>query len=115
MKGFTLKLEVHERLALLNLLPTKSSYAGLKSVRKAKEIISFTPEEVEYYELAHDDGQTKWSSAKAVQRVLDAPMEEYIVDLVRQKLSEMEKKKELTDQYLSLYEKFVIAYLTVGP
>jgi len=115
MKGFTLKLEVHERLALLNLLPTKSGYAGLKSIRKAKEIISFTPEEVEYYELVHDSGQTKWSSSKAVQRVLDAPMEEYIVDLVRQKLSEMERKQELTEQYISIYEKFVLAYLTVSP
>lgn len=108
-----MKLEVHERLALLNLLPQKGSYAGLKSLRKAREIISFTPEEAEFYELSHENGQTKWSSAKAVERVLDAPLEEYVIDIVRQKLSEMEKKKELTEQYLSLYEKFVIAYLHV--
>ena len=108
-----MKLEVHERLALLNLLPQKGSYAGLKSLRKAREVISFSPEEAVFYELVHDSGQTKWSSAKAVERVLDAPLEEYVIDIVRQKLSEMEKKKELTEQYLSLYEKFVIAYLHV--
>ena len=35
-----MKLEVHERLALLQLLPASGDYAALKTIRRAKEMIT---------------------------------------------------------------------------
>ena len=109
-----MKLEVHERIALLDLLPKQSDYIGLLALRKAREIISFTPEESEYYELRiGDDKRWHWDGPKASQRILDAPIEEYIVGLIREKLAELNDKKLLSELYLSLYEKFITNYQAV--
>ena len=110
-----MKLEVHERLSLLALLPKEGDYAALQTLRRAREMLSFTPEEVAFYEIKNVPGadgvpQTQWSTAKAAEKVKDCPVDEYTMNVIREKLAEMSKKKKLTEQYMSVYEKFVIAY-----
>jgi hypothetical protein len=109
-----MKLEVHERISILNLLPQQANYVGVKALRKAKEIISFNEEEREFYGLhINEQGNWEWEGAKASQRVADIPIEQYIVETIREKLAEMDSKAALTDQYTSLYEKFIINYRAV--
>lgn len=110
-----MKLEVHERIALQTLLPKEGDYAALKQYRQAREMFAFTPEEMAFYELKTvfgPDGKpsTNWSMEKASQQVKDCPVTEFIMDVVRNSLSEMNRKKKLTENYLSLYEKFVVMY-----
>ena len=110
-----MKLEVHERLALLPLLPAEGDYAALKVIRRAKEMISFTQEEVDFYEIKTVPGadgrpQTQWSSAKAAEAIKDVPVDEYIVNLIRDKLADLNKRHKLTEQFMSIYDKFVVAY-----
>ena len=105
-----MRLEVHERIALLSILPTKGDYAGLKTIRRAREMISFSPDEIKFYELVQDGGQTKWSTAKASEQIKDVPVDEYTTNVIREKLAELNTKDELTEQYMSVYEKFVIDY-----
>jgi hypothetical protein len=110
-----MRLEVHERLALITLLPTKGDYAALKTIRRAREMLSFTPEEIAFYEMRTDVGdngkpQTKWSPTKAAEAIKDCPVDEYTTHLFRDKLAEMNRKKELTEQFMSIYEKFVVDY-----
>lgn len=109
-----MKLEVHERIALLSLLPKEGDFAALKSIRRAREIFSFTPEEIKFFELQETNeggiGKTTWNSFKAAQQIKDCPIEEYIMDVVRAKLSELNRQRKLTQETVSLYEKFVAAY-----
>ena len=110
-----MKLEVHERIALLGLLPKEGDYAALKAVRRAREMFSFTPEEMSYYELRSSPGvdgkpQVVWNKDKSSSQVKDVPVDEYITDMIRASLAELNKKKRLTEEYLSLYEKFVVMY-----
>ena len=109
-----MKLEVHERIALLDLMPKQADYVGLQALRKAKEIISFTPEEAEFFELnVGEDGNWHWDGAKASQKVLDAPIEQYVVETIREKLAEMDSNQALSEMYLSLYEKFIVNYRAI--
>jgi len=109
-----MKLAVHERISLLNLLPQQANYVGVMALRKAKEIISFNEEEREYYKLhINDAGNWEWDGARASKRVADLPIEQYIVETVRKKLAEMDGSGTLTDQYISLYEKFIINYRAI--
>jgi hypothetical protein len=109
-----MKLNVSERFAILNLLPEKANYAGLKALRKAREIVQFTPEDQELYGMKQlEGGRWEWSSEKAQKTVLDAPLEEYVIGILRKKLQEMDKNGELTHQYLALYEKLIINYRSV--
>lgn len=108
-----MKLEVHERIALLELIPSQGSYAELAAIRKAREIISFTQEEIDFFRLTLENKTYNWDQARAAQRVLDAPMEQYIIETVRKKLSEMESTHTMKEMYMSLYEKFIINYRAV--
>lgn len=107
-----MKLDVRERIALASLLPNKGDYEALKTIRRAKEMVAFTPEERKLYKLQHDEatGNWNWDGKAAAMNVKDVPVDEYITNLVRNKLAQMNNDKELTEQFTSLYEKFVIAY-----
>jgi hypothetical protein len=110
-----MKLEVHERIVLVSLLPSEGDYAALKTIRRAKEMLAFTPDEMKYYEFSDvigPDGKPNvhWSPEKASKAVKDCPIDEYTTNLIRDKLADMNKRLKLTDQYMSLYEKFVVDY-----
>lgn len=107
-------LEVHERLALLQLLPNESDYKALKTIRRAKEMLSFTPEEQKILEMKNTvvDGkpQLTWNAGKVNEIAKDVPIDEYITNLFRVALAELNNKGKLTEQTMSLYEKFVVMY-----
>lgn len=110
-----MKLEVHERIALLTLLPKEGDYAALKTIRRAREMLSFTPEEIKFYEIATTPDangklQTHWSTQKNAEAILDAPIDEYTTNIIRDKLAAMSKAKKLTEEHMSIYEKFVVDY-----
>ena len=108
-------LEVHERLQLLQMLPTEEKYEALKTIRRMKEMLSFTPEEVEilnFKNTTNPNGSvvTKWDVDKVNKVVKDIPVDEYMTNLFRKQLAEKEAKGKLNEQLMSLYEKFVIMY-----
>ena len=108
-------LEVHERAHLMPLFPGKGKYEALKEIRIAKEMISFTPEEVKGLNMrvekqATGAPQTVWDPNIAPKFAKECPMSEYITSMFRKILSEMEKKGELTESHMSLFEKFVVMY-----
>lgn len=107
-----MKLMVHERFALLNMLPEKSTYAGMKSIMRARGALSFTPEDIELYKMSRDTetGRWDWDADAAEKHVLDIPVEEYIVQMIRQKLEKMDKDGNITQTHMSLYEKFILDY-----
>lgn len=111
-----MRLEVHERLAMLQILPKEGDYAALKAIRRAREMVSFTPEEMKFYEIVQgtslETGKpvTNWSFAKNQEQIKDVPVDEYITNVIRAKLSEMNLKGKLTEDFFSLYEKFVVMY-----
>lgn len=110
-----MKLEVHERIALLQLIPLEGDYAALKTLRRAREMLSFTPEELKYLEMRNETGadgkmRTIWNVTRAAEAVKDCPVDEYTTSVFRNKLAEMDRKNKLTEQYMSVYEKFVVMY-----
>jgi len=114
-KENTMKLEVHERILLLELLPKEGDYAGLKAIRRAKEMISFSPEEQKFYEMknipsASGVPQVQWNVAKAAEKIKDVPIDEYITHLFRDALARLSREGKLKEDHISLYEKFVVTY-----
>lgn len=104
-------LEVHERMSLLQFLPTEDRYEALKTIRRQREMLSFTPDEMKILNLQaikHPDGSVKttWENAEKV--VKDIPIDEYMTNLFRKKLALLEADGKLNENLVSLYEKFVI-------
>jgi len=108
-----LLLEVHERMQLMSMLPVKGGYAELETMRKQREMLSFTADEVKELDLKQvqqPNGNQKWTwdVDQAPKVVRDVPVGEYMTNYFRKKLVDIEKDGELTEQNMSLYEKFVI-------
>lgn len=96
-------LDVPERIVVQELLPEKGTFLNLKRVRMLREALSFTEEENEKFKLRVDGGRILWESSESVE--LEFSPEMFV--LVKNKLLELEKKEELQDRHLGLYEKFV--------
>jgi len=104
-------LEIQERLALMDLLPKEGDYAALKTLRRSREMLSFTPEELEELEFSNPEPSIlKWNIQKAAKMGRDIPVDEWTTNTVREILIKMSSEKKLTDQLFVLYEKFVVHY-----
>jgi len=101
-----MKLSVHERLLLLNLLPATGDITSIKLLRKVKEDLSFNEKENKDLGFVQDGEMLRWNSEKGnVEK--DVTIGEIITELIKTELKKMNEEKKLTDQHISIYEKFI--------
>jgi hypothetical protein len=104
-------LSILERLLILNLLPGENDIITLRLVRKLKEQLGFTDEELLAINMRNEqDGNrttTKWDNDKAVDKEFE--LSEKAVDIIRDALKNLDKIKKLTENHISLYTKIVEA------
>lgn len=103
-------LEVHERLIILDLLPKEEDIAGMKAIRRAREAISFTPEEKAFYKLVTKDGRVEWDTARATEQIKDVPIDEYVTRKIQDALAHLNMEHKIREEHMSLYDKFIITY-----
>ncbi len=106
-----MKLEIHERLALLELLPKTGDYVALKTIRRAREMIGITPKEQDKLEFREIEvqGQARlnWNREVAEDMTVDVPIDEWTTEKIREILVELNNQEEIADKTFTLYEKFV--------
>lgn len=104
-----MNLSVSERYALLALLPAEGTFTTLKIVRKLRESLSFTEDEIKLYNLKENvspDGQLRVSwDANAAEAEIE--LGEKATDLIVEALKKRDKEGKITDREFTLYEKFV--------
>lgn len=104
-------LEVQERLALLELFPKEGDYAAIKTLRRAREMISFTPAEQKELEFENrEGGLLVWNVQKGAEMVRDIPVDEWTTNKLRDILINLSNDNKLADMHFTLYEKFVTNY-----
>lgn len=128
-----MKLTVFERLMLQNILPAQGDFITLKLVRKLKEALAFSEKEVaeidfrnhwkcpkcQKVELAAEmakcpdcdiymmpAGSVTWNEEKAKKVVKDVHMGSKMLALCESTLKKLSGEGQLTEQHISLYEKF---------
>lgn len=67
----------------------------------------FTDEEVEKYEIKQDQTRLTWNNEGTTYNK-DIKLSPSVVSIVRRQLEELDKEEGLTENFLSLYEKFVL-------
>lgn len=114
-----MKLNVRERLILLRILPKEGNALTLKVLRLLREDLSFSDEdltELEFKEPGEEyiengitkivqPGQLMWKQEADVGK--EIMMEPARKDLVVKSLKKLDREEKLTEDMLSLYEKFV--------
>lgn len=99
-----MKLTVAERLILLGLLPKEGNFTMIKLVRELRENLSFTEKEHKALEFNNTDGNITW---KETVQPKDIQIGEVLTIEIKGILKKMDEEKKLTEQVLTLYEKFM--------
>jgi hypothetical protein len=107
-------LNIPERITLFDILPKEGHYADVVTLRRAREVLSLTAEEVKeinYREEAKGDGRMAFFDVnKAIVIAKDIPIDEWTTRTIQTILSKMEKDGKLSEKFVPLFEKFVINY-----
>ena len=105
-----MKLTIHERFTLLELLPPENTFAGIKEIYKAKLHLNLTEDEIEELEIVYEAGSIQWNQEKALSMDKDIPLGEWMVETIRGILVTRDKEAKVTEREMSLFEKFVMDY-----
>ena len=100
-----MELSVFDRVMLLNILPESGDILTLRIVRKLREELSFTEAELAEFELTHNDGYVQWNKEKV--RSKNVEFGAKAKKMVRDALTEKSKNKQLTEQYVEIFDRFV--------
>ena len=105
-------LTVFERANLLGLLPGEGNIKTLRTVTKAREVLSLSDEENKRWQPSVDEkGLMMWKvvadDGTPIPQEAEVEISELAFELIREKLIEADKKEKLKIEHYSLYEKFV--------
>lgn len=101
-----MELTVKERLTLQTLLPKETNFVTLKLVRKLREDLSFDDEENQKLQFKVNGERLTWNFNEEVIKNVD--IGETLTIMVSKELKKLDEQNKLTEDLLSLYEKFVI-------
>jgi len=100
-----MKLGVFDRLILLNILPKEGDFTTLKIIRTMRESLSFSEEEHKALQFVQLEQNIQWK--QEADKPKDINFGEKATDLIVEALKKLNDDKKLTEQHISLYEKFV--------
>jgi len=106
-----LKLNIAERIALLNVLPSEGNVVTLRVVRELQSKLSFSEEELKEWKIKNrvqPDGRAliTWDS-DFTNETKDIEIGEVAKGIIVEQLKQLESQKRLRMEMLDLYEKFV--------
>jgi len=100
-----MKLNVMERMALLNILPPEGSITVMKLLRVLKEELSFNDEEHKALGFQEEGGMLRWKQDADIKK--DIKIGEIMTELIKKELKKLNDEEKLTDAHIDLYEKFI--------
>ena len=99
-----MKLNVLERILLSQILPAQGSFTNLKLLRVVKEELSFSDKENKKLNFKQDGERMLWNN---VELEKEMAFGEVASKLIKDELLKLDKEEKLTEQHMSLYEKFI--------
>ena len=102
-----MKLNVHERLLLLNFLPKEGNLEDVKCLKELSAEVGFSKEDAEKIDLKKgaESNLYTWDVKKEEEK--EVKLSENSVKLVEKVLKKLNDENKLQVQFISVYEKFV--------
>lgn len=102
-----MQLDVKERLMTLGILDGMSgNFVTLKIVRTLQDELSFSETEISELGLSFSDGGAYWDDTKEGEPK-DIDFGERAMEIMITALRRLDSTEKLTQQHISLYEKFI--------
>jgi hypothetical protein len=105
-----MELTVPERMKLLELLPEKSTFAGINEIHRLRLLLQLNNDEIAEIDAKLDGEMIKWDQEKAIALLVDIPMGEWVTNVIRQVLREKDLASDLEPAEISLFERFILDY-----
>ncbi len=102
------KLNIMERLVLMDLLPKESNYITLKIMRETKEDVTFNEEELKRFEIKHGaNGMITWKDELSLEEK-EFEFGDVVLDIIKIELNKLDGNGKLEEKHTTLYEKFIV-------
>jgi len=100
-----MKLNVLDRIVLMNLLPKEGSFANIKLLRVARESLSFDELENKRLNFRQEGDRMFWDQDA---KVIDKEIEfgEIVTQMIVKELKKLDGEEKLTEEHFPLFEKF---------
>jgi len=103
-----MEFSIGERLTLMLLLPREGDFLSLKLVRALREEVSESlGRDEESGVLTKEDGLYKWATEQ--DHLVEINLTPKATAIITEALEKLNKQKKLTENHISLYERFVDA------
>jgi hypothetical protein len=99
------KLNVLERVLLMNMLPQKGNLVTCRAVNNVGKQLTITKEETAEYEIKNENGMTLWNEAGRTEKEFDIPPSS--IKAIRDILYKLDEEEKLPANSVSLCEKFL--------
>lgn len=98
------ELAISDRFALLAILPKEGNFATLKIVRKLREQLSLTEQEIKEYNVQQVGDQITWSNGM---KTATMAFGDFAVDMIQKALKKLNDTEKLEERQYYIYEQFV--------
>lgn len=103
LKEKKMKLNIPERLTMVNVLPEKGSFATLKTIEELKSRLYPSEKEVKKFEIKQNGNNISWNP-KGIEQI-EIEVSEVQKNIVVEALEELDKKELATSQHFHLYQR----------
>ena len=100
------KLNLSERLTLLNLIPKENNFSTLRIVRKFTKDVGISDEEHKEFGIKQEGEKISWEPKKAGKEK-EFEIGEIANFLIVEALKKLDQTKKLDQVHYTIYEKFV--------
>ena len=97
-----MKLNVLERIMLMQILPTEGNYITFKMLIELKSALTFSEKEYKDSGMAEKDGQITWKKDS----LKEIPIGEKMTEIIKTALKKVDDEGKINNQLFSLFEKF---------
>jgi len=101
-----MELTIRERLMLNSILPAQGDIVTLKIVQELKMALAFSEEEIAEHDIVTSDEGVRWNP-ESDEYVRDISIGPRAMGVIVEELERLNNAKELTANFISLYDKFM--------
>jgi len=101
-------LTLKERILLLNILPREGTLVTQKIVKNLRDRFGVSDEDWKTYgmePIPEMPGQVRWDITKDIGT--DFELGDKSLEIIKESLQELDNQKKVTEDFLSLYDKFL--------
>ena len=97
------KLDVLERIVIMNVLPKTGSFASIRAIRNTGKLLAISKEEQSEIEMHVSPQGSTWNDKGKDEKEFELPASS--VKIIRDRLEELDKKNELPLEAVTVWEK----------